>query len=94
MEDVARLHIAALLDPNIQSERIFGTAAKFRWTDVIAIMRRLRPNNPNIPDAPNDIQCPFDYALAPRAEQILLGFSGSSWVSLEDSLEQSIVDLE
>ncbi|CAG7950645.1 unnamed protein product [Penicillium salamii] len=94
VEDVARLHIAALLDPNIQSERIFGTAAKFRWTDVIAIMRRLRPNNPNIPDAPNDIQCPFDYALAPRAEQILLGFSGSSWVSLEDSLEQSIVDLE
>ncbi|CAG8037221.1 unnamed protein product [Penicillium salamii] len=94
VEDVARLHIAALLDPNIQSERIFGTAAKFRWTDVIAIMRRLRPNNPNIPDAPNDIQCPFDYALAPRAEQILLGFSGSSWVSLEDSLEQAIVDLE
>ncbi|CAG8019977.1 unnamed protein product [Penicillium olsonii] len=94
VEDVARLHIAALLDPKIQSERIFGTAAKFRWTDVIAIMRRLRPNNADIPDAPNDYQCPFDYVGAQRAQQILLDFYGSGWVTLEDSLERAIIDLE
>ncbi|KAJ5321955.1 cinnamoyl-CoA reductase [Penicillium brevicompactum] len=93
VEDTARLHIAALLDPKIQSERIFGTAAKFTWPEVIAILRKLRPNS-NTPDAPNDHQCQLDYVLSNRAEQILLDFFGSGWVSLEVSLEQAILDVE
>lgn len=56
-------------------------------------MRKLRPNS-NTPDAPNDYQCPYDYMLSDRAEQILLDFFGSGWVSLEDSLEQAIRDVE
>lgn len=94
VEDTARLHVAALLDPKIQSERIFATAGQFNWADVIAIMRRLRPNNSNIPDAPNNDRCRFDFVLSKRAEQILLDFFGSGWVSLEDSVAQGIADLQ
>jgi hypothetical protein len=57
-------------------------------------MRKLRPNNANIPDALNNDRCPFDYVLSTRAEQILIDFFGSGWVSLEDSVEQGIADLE
>lgn len=57
-------------------------------------MRRLCPTNSKIPDSPNNDRSPVDYVLSKRAEQILTGFSGSGWVSLEESLRQGIADLQ
>lgn len=57
-------------------------------------MRRLCPTNAKIPDAPNNDRTPVDYVLSKRAEQILTGFFGSGWVSLEASVRQGIVDLQ
>jgi hypothetical protein len=52
VEDAAHIHIAALLDPKLESERIFAMAAPFNWTDVVEIMRKLQPDNDKIPDPP------------------------------------------
>src|SRR5437763_255698 len=43
VEDTARLHVIALLDPDVQSERIFAAARPFTWTEVLHILRTLRP---------------------------------------------------
>jgi hypothetical protein len=74
VDDTARLHVAALLGSKIQSERISATAGEFNWADVIAIMRKLRPNNAKFPDALNNDRCLLDYVLSTRVEQTLLGF--------------------
>ena len=42
IRDNARLHVAALLDATVQSERIFAFAEKFNWNVLVLILRKLR----------------------------------------------------
>jgi hypothetical protein len=93
VRDVARLHVAALLDPSIQSERLFAFANTFNWTEVIAIMRKLRPDNDKIPNPPaNEGQDLTDVSKASkRAEQVIQSFFGvSGWTGLEESIKAGI----
>ncbi|KAI9698119.1 MAG: hypothetical protein M1836_004121 [Candelina mexicana] len=92
VEDCARLHVIALLDPDVRSERIFAFAGKFNWTDIIGILRKLRPDNKLLPEPPaNEGRDLSDVVLAPRAEQLLKNFfARSSWVGLEQSLADGI----
>lgn len=51
--DDARLHlIAAALDPSIKDQRIFAFHCPFNWTDIINIVKELRPNAKSLPKAP------------------------------------------
>lgn len=53
--DDARLHvIAAALDPSIKNERIFAFNVAFNWTDIIRIVKDLRPHATSIPEPPKD----------------------------------------
>ena len=96
MKDCARVHVAALLDPNVKSERLFAFAGPYNWTEVVGILRELRPENEHIPDAPEDEGRDLsDIRPCRRAEQLIKEFFGvSGWVSLRDSLEAGIVGLE
>jgi hypothetical protein len=90
--DVARIHAIALLDPNVKSERLFAFAAAYRWTDVVAILRKLRPENKSIPNPPeNELSDLSDVVPAKRAESLLKSFFGrDGWVGLEESLREGI----
>lgn len=55
MIDDARLHlIAAVLDPTLKSQRIFATAWPFNFTQMIEILRELRPDAKNLASPPED----------------------------------------
>jgi hypothetical protein len=88
VEDVAQLHVAALLDPELESERIFAMAAPFNWSDVVGIMRKLQPHNSKIPDPPaNEGRSLHLFVGVEKAEQILREFCGRpGWTSLEECL--------
>ncbi|KAJ5431746.1 NAD-dependent epimerase/dehydratase [Penicillium cf. griseofulvum] len=90
--DIARLHTAALLDPNTVSRRLFGFAAPVNLTDMISVIRKLRPDNPLIPDTPIDEGRDLSEIIpAKEAEQLLREFYGrEGWTSLEESLAQGI----
>lgn len=92
VEDCARLHVIALLHPEVKSERIFALASPFNWTDVVNILRKLRPDNLLLPDPPvNEGRDRSEIILASRAEQLLKDFFGQvGWVSLEQSLADGI----
>ncbi|PLB54020.1 cinnamoyl-CoA reductase [Aspergillus steynii IBT 23096] len=96
VEDTARLHVAALLSPEFKNERIFAFAAPFTWTEIIGILRKLRPDNTLIPDAPeNEGRDISEVVLAPRAEQLLKDFFGRpGWVSLEQSILEGLEGME
>jgi hypothetical protein len=95
VRDDARVHVAALLDPTVRSERLFAFAAPFNWTDIFGIMRKLRPQNSNIPTGPeNEARDLSDIKPSARAEQLIKSFFGrTGWTSLEESLEAGIRDL-
>src|SRR3954452_1032592 len=85
--DIARLHTAALLDPNTVSQRIFGFAAPLNLNEMIAIVRKLRPDNTQIPDPPADGHDLTNVIPARKAEKLLQDFYGQpSWTNVEDSI--------
>lgn len=47
------MHIAAVLDPEIKNERIHAWGQPFNWNDILAVMRKLRPEHKFIDDIPD-----------------------------------------
>jgi hypothetical protein len=76
VDDAARLHIAALL------------AAPYNWTDVVSVLRKLRPGITKIPNPPADEKRDLtDVRPRKRAEELLKSFFGRpGWTSLEESI--------
>jgi hypothetical protein len=91
VRDCARLHVAALLDTSIKDERIFGFVHEYNWTDIIALLKALRPDNKLIPDPPaNEWRDRSLVKSKVRAEQILHFFSGRAWTGFNASVEAGI----
>ena len=89
------LHAAALLDEGINGERIYAFAKEFNWTDILSILRKLRPAREFPADPVDEGRDYTDVKLIPRAGEILKRFSGQlGWTSLEDSLRNGIADIE
>ncbi|CAI7669140.1 unnamed protein product [Penicillium discolor] len=90
--DIARLHVAGLLDPKTVSRRLFGFASPVNLTDIISVVRKLRPNNNLIPDPPaNDGRDLSEIIPAKEAERLLREFCGrEGWTSLEESIAQGL----
>ncbi|OJK04307.1 hypothetical protein ASPACDRAFT_37865 [Aspergillus aculeatus ATCC 16872] len=95
VEDTARLHVVALLSPAVRGERIFAFASEFNWTDVVGILRRLRPNNALIPDPPaNEVRDASEILPSRRAEELLREFYGQpGWISLEETIAAGIEEV-
>jgi len=96
VEDVARLFIVGLLDPNVKSERIFAFGEQTHWEDVVSTLRKLRPDNKEIPDVPGVI--PRDRTTVvprERAVNLLKGFYGQAgFTPIKESLAEGIEDLK
>ncbi|OJJ47350.1 hypothetical protein ASPZODRAFT_65377 [Penicilliopsis zonata CBS 506.65] len=87
VQDTARVHVIALLDLNVQSERIFACAAPYSWNEVIPILRTRYPDNSLIPDPHSEEGIPnMDIVPAKRSGELLRSFYGRSWMGLEESI--------
>lgn len=91
--DTARLHVAALLNTKVENERIFGFAAPYTWNGILAILRSLYPGKTFPEDFPvsevTKVKVPSE-----RAESLLKEVFGKGWVSLEDSVKETVAGLE
>lgn len=97
MQDTARLHVIALLDPDVKNERVYAFAGPYNYHDVVGILRKLRPHLASkIPDpAPDEGRDLCDVPGSDRSKQLIKDFFGRpGWVSMEDSLAQGIVDVK
>ncbi|KAE8159631.1 hypothetical protein BDV40DRAFT_233811 [Aspergillus tamarii] len=96
VEDTARLHVAALLDGRVKSERLFAFATPYNWTDVVDILRKVFPLNSSIPQ-PLENE-PRDLSLvgpSVRAESLIKEFWGrDGWTGLGESILGGTGDLE
>jgi hypothetical protein len=53
VQDNARVHVGALIFPDVNSERLFSFAYPYTWNDILAIFRKLYPERKFIDDLPN-----------------------------------------
>ncbi|PWY88118.1 cinnamoyl-CoA reductase [Aspergillus sclerotioniger CBS 115572] len=88
VQDTARLHITALLDRSVTSERIFGFARPFNWTDVLDVLRESGVKDGVLPAVPeNEARDLGEVVPSRRAEELLVRSWGrEGWVGLEESV--------
>lgn len=86
VQDTARLHLIALIDPECNGERIFSFAAPFNWNDLLDVFRKQNPGKKfleNREGIGRDLsQIPTD-----DAEALLKKHYGKGFTSLEETLE-------
>lgn len=92
VRDTARLHVAALIDPEARDRRIFGFAQPFNWTDVLGIFQKLEPGR-KFPDPPaNEGR---DLSVIPNefAEELLRRHYSKGFMGLEETIESNTANL-
>lgn len=92
VQDTALLHVAAVIHPGVQSERIFAFAEPVNANTVLAVLRKLYPAR----NFPEDYQSERDLSeIVPRqrAESLLQELGRNGWTSLEESVKKNTEDL-
>ncbi|KAF2404646.1 NAD(P)-binding protein [Trichodelitschia bisporula] len=88
--DTARLHVAALLVPDLESQRIFAYGGQWNWNDVLAIFRKIYPDREFIADLPlgKDLS-----KVPPREKSLALlrtAYGQTEWTGLEVSIKANV----
>lgn len=89
VEDIARLHLASLLFPDVNGERLVSYGGRLNLNDVLAAFRkfdRSRVLPDDIPNLPKDVG-KIDNE---RATELLRRLGRPGWVTLDESLEPLI----
>lgn len=91
VQDVAALHVAATLDPNVVGERLLACGEPFNLNMVLAILRRQHPDRSFIDDGPP--QQPFVASIGD--EKHLLGLlknwgGRDGWMTLEQGVREGM----
>jgi hypothetical protein len=94
VQDTARLHIAALIDADIKSERVFAFSEPYNWNSVLAAMRKARPDS-KVPEDLEDNSKDLSKVLPKaRAEEILKkNFGQDKFIGLDESIRANIQNL-
>jgi nucleoside-diphosphate-sugar epimerase len=89
VQDDARLHVAALLLPEVKDERVFGFAATFTYNELLAVFRKAAPEHKFPEDLKQDDK---HLATVPnsRAEELLKKVGRKGWMSLEESVKNMV----
>ena len=86
VQDNARVHVAALIYDDVESERLFTFAHPYTWNDILAAFRKLYPDRTFRQDF-SDLGRDLSKVANERAEELLKRFGLSGWTSLEDSVK-------
>jgi nucleoside-diphosphate-sugar epimerase len=88
VRDDAKLHVAALVDPACNGQRIFAYAQPYTWNDVLAVFRKLEPGKSFLADQEKG----RDLSEVPNAEaeELLKKHYGHGWTSFEESIRQNL----
>lgn len=86
--DVALLHIAGLLSPSANSERIFAYAGPKNWNDVLAIFRKCYSDRNFPEDDPHEGREMTTVEPKARAEALLKWVGKDHWTSMVESFRE------
>ena len=86
---MARLHLAALIDPDVNHKRILAYKEPYTWNQVLAIFRKLYPNRKFVDDLPDQGEDKSTVDTR-RPEEILKRFGDNGFTGLEQSIAWTV----
>lgn len=89
VRDTGRLHVAALTNPSVKSERIFAAAAPFTWAAIFAVLRKTYPDAKVPDDIPNEVEDTARFKTWGRSVELLKALGQDGYVSLEESVKDN-----
>lgn len=95
VKDVALIHVAAILDPEVKKARLQSWGHSAHWNEVLCVLRRLRPKRKFVDDypGPRHLKITLDQT---ESVALLQKWSGKSdkngWTSLDDSIFENITN--
>ena len=93
VRDVAMIHVAAALDPNIQGERLFCWSKPITTSDILATLRQMYPSHQFIDDLPNQAR-----ARITKDDRLILSLlkkwaGRDDWISLEETVRDGMEEV-
>ncbi|RDW88391.1 hypothetical protein BP6252_00423 [Coleophoma cylindrospora] len=88
VRDTARLHVAGLINPDVQNERIFAFTEPFNFSDVMQIIKEIEPDHKLPEETLTNDRDLSEVAEIPRAIELLKEFGRDGFIPLK----QSIID--
>ena len=92
VKDTARVHVSALIDPDVENERILAYAFPYNWSTLLNVLRKLRPDRTFPDDIPNE---PKDLSTLDnsRGAELLTAHGREGWTGIEESVKENIAGL-
>ncbi|KAH7406697.1 hypothetical protein DE146DRAFT_648147 [Phaeosphaeria sp. MPI-PUGE-AT-0046c] len=90
VEDIAKLHLAALAFPDVSGERLLGFAHRFNYNSFLRVFRELAPERTFPEDDPEQLQS-STVVDCQRSIELLQKFGGRGWVPFKESVSRSCV---
>ncbi|OBT65023.1 hypothetical protein VE03_05213 [Pseudogymnoascus sp. 23342-1-I1] len=93
VEDNERLHIAALLHPDVSNERVFAYGQPYTWRGMQRLLQKLYPEKAFTPDMADAVLDGSQIGLAPRTLGLLQDLGRDGWTGLEEIVKLNMQDL-
>jgi hypothetical protein len=90
VKDIALLHIAAILDPEVKNTRLHTWGHSANWNDFLVILRKLRPQKEFIADYPNPYYLTISTDQSDSIALLKKWADQDGWKSLTESISDSI----
>jgi nucleoside-diphosphate-sugar epimerase len=89
VKDVGRLHVAALVEPDVQDERLFAYSQPYSYNEVMNMLRKLGPGR-NIPKNNDDEPRDLSIIDTKRSIELLQRMSRPGFTSMEESIKENL----
>ncbi|KAI1459463.1 NAD(P)-binding protein [Annulohypoxylon moriforme] len=92
VRDNAALHVAALIYPDVQGERLFAFSHPFNANYLLKTLKKIYPDRKFGEEEPN-AAVEKSTVASERAEELLKRLTGHGWTSFEDSIRDATKEL-
>jgi nucleoside-diphosphate-sugar epimerase len=91
VRDTARLHLAALIEEDVKSERLFSAAFPYSYNGLIKAFKALAPEGKQLPDIIEGLAESEQTANNARSEELLKRLGRPGWGRPEDFIRDNIL---
>ncbi|KAL8397358.1 hypothetical protein RB594_004176 [Gaeumannomyces avenae] len=90
VKDVAVVHYAAVVDPDVKGQRIITSVEKYNWNTVLDSLRRSYPDRKFRDDIPDVGGLPNETIDADPGLSLLKKWAGRGWIPMDQSIRETV----